>query len=145
MRKSRNQYDIFLSYSPKETSFAQQLARALKKQGLKVWYDEGKLRIGDSILRRIESALEKSRFFILVVSPDYFNSQWSNFEMGVAMSRNPGFNKEHILPVYLEDVNPKSLPPPLAYLNGIKAQGRSVEEIANLLVQKVIRNAAKVE
>jgi hypothetical protein len=48
------------------------LANALKVGGLDVWYDEFELRIGDSLRRKIDQGLAKSRFGIVVLSKDFF-------------------------------------------------------------------------
>jgi hypothetical protein len=35
----------------------------------------------------VQEALERSKHFLLVISPSYLTSAWGNFEMGVALSR----------------------------------------------------------
>ena len=49
------QYDVFLSYSSKETGpWCRELAERLRGDGLRVWFDEREIRPGDPIPKRIE-------------------------------------------------------------------------------------------
>ena len=70
-----NPFDVFLSFAHNDSSLAGALADALEKKGLRVWYDKRRLRLGDSFLHTIEDALEQSRCFLLLISPDYFRGQ----------------------------------------------------------------------
>jgi hypothetical protein len=134
MKKRKNEHQIFLSYSQKDSHTASQLVDALEKRGLRVWYDKGKLRIGDSFLRGIEKALEQSDYFILLLSPEYLKSQWTNFEMGVALTR-----KNHIFPIFTQKLDPKLLPPLFSTVRGISVADHSIEEIASMVSKKIKR------
>ena len=64
-------YDVFISHASEDKEeVVRPLANALRKAGLKVWYDEFELHIGDSLRRKIDQGLEKIRFGIVVISPD---------------------------------------------------------------------------
>jgi len=145
MNKNKPTFDAFISYSAEDGLFAKNLANALRNQGLKVWYDEGKLRFGDSFLREIENALEESRYFILILSPSYFDKQWANFELGVALSRDFASRKKHIFPIYARDIDPKSLPPSLAKLGGLYAKEHPVDEIAAILAENILQDVSESE
>ncbi len=57
------------------------------KAGLKVWYDEFELHIGDSLRRKIDQGLAKSRFGIVVISPDFIRKGWTNYELDGLITR----------------------------------------------------------
>lgn len=57
-------YDVFLSHSAKDKVVVRPLAERLRKDGLKVWFDEWVLKPGDSIPAKIEAWLRHSRFTI---------------------------------------------------------------------------------
>ena len=42
-------YDVFLSHSAKDNLVVRDVAERLKKDGLRVWFDEWEIRPGDSI------------------------------------------------------------------------------------------------
>jgi hypothetical protein len=51
-------HDVFLSHSAKDKTVVRPLAERLRKDGLKVWFDEWVLKLGDSIPAKIEEGLE---------------------------------------------------------------------------------------
>ena len=113
---TETQFDVFLSNAHRDSSVAAALAKALKKKGLRVWYDQEQVRLGDSFLRDIEYALEHSHCFLLLISPHYSRSQWSNFEMGVALSR--AREGHRIVPVFIGDIDSLALPPYVRHFQG---------------------------
>jgi len=139
MKKRTPHYDLFLSYAKEDSDFARDLAKLLKAKNIAVWYDHGKLRIGDSFLRQIEDGLENSDFFLLLLSPDYFKKPWTEFERGVALVRG---GKKRILPVYLRHYKPNELQkiaPSIVDTTGIEADKHSMDEIATM-ISNLIKN-----
>lgn len=63
------------------------MAEALQKHGLKVWYDEFTLRIGDSLRRKIDEGLANSRVGLVVLSPTFLNKGWTNHELDGIVTR----------------------------------------------------------
>ena len=75
------------------------LANALKNLGIKVWYDEFEMRIGDSLRRKIDKGLANSRFGIVVVSRDFIKKGWTNYELdGIITKAVSG--EQIILPIW---------------------------------------------
>lgn len=52
-----------------------------KKLGLDVWYNKFELKIGQSLRRKIDEGLAKSRFGILVLSKSFLSKGWTNYEL----------------------------------------------------------------
>jgi predicted nucleotide-binding protein len=130
-------YDVFMSYSQKDKPLARKLVEALTKRGLRVWYDEDSIRVGDSFLSGMSEALEQSRYFVLIISPDYLSSTWQNFELGVALGRKWSSRQAAVVPVFVADVDKSSLPPPISHLQGINAKHLSPEKIADEVAEIV--------
>ncbi len=100
-------YDVFLSHSSKDkrskppTSIhdtggnpvVRDVAERLRKDGLRVWFDEWEIRPGDSIPAKIEEGLERSRVLVLCMSANAFGSDWAQLESGTFRFRDP-LNKE---------------------------------------------------
>jgi hypothetical protein len=86
-------YDVFLSHSSKDKNIIRPLADRLKKDGVKVWFDEWEIRPGDSIPAKIEEGLEHSRVLVLCMSANAFGSDWAQLEEGTFRFRDP-LNKE---------------------------------------------------
>ncbi|MDS4070064.1 MAG: toll/interleukin-1 receptor domain-containing protein [Candidatus Competibacter sp.] len=75
-------YDLFLSHSSKDKAVVRPLAERLRKDGLKVWFDEWEVKPGDSIPAKIEEGLEHSRVLVLCMSAHAFGSDWAQLEAG---------------------------------------------------------------
>ncbi len=93
-------YDVFVSHATEDKDeVASPLANALVEAGLRVWYDEFELRIGDSLRRKIDFGLARSRFGIVVLSPSFFAKQWPQYELdGLVTMELTG--KQTILPLW---------------------------------------------
>jgi len=99
-RAPENAWDAFISHaSADKESFVGGLAAALKKAGLKVWYDEFELKVGDSLRRKIDEGLAKSRYGIVVLSPNFFVRQWPQTELDGLAGRQNAEGRNVILPV----------------------------------------------
>lgn len=94
------EYDVFISHASEDKeSVVRPLARALVNHGLKVWYDEFELKIGDSLRRKIDRGLAKSRFGIVVLSKDFIKKGWTNYELdGIISKANTG--EQVLLPIW---------------------------------------------
>lgn len=93
-------WDVFISHASEDKeSFVRPLANALIAEGLKVWFDEFTLRLGDSLRRKIDSGLVASRFGIVVLSPAFFQKEWPQKELDGLFARESGGQKV-ILPIW---------------------------------------------
>ena len=77
---------IFISYSRKDIDFVRKLAGDLEKAGYDVWWDLTDLRGGDDWPRVIPAAIEASKYFIIVLSPNSAVSDWVEKEYTHALS-----------------------------------------------------------
>ena len=80
-------YDVFISHASEDKDFVTPLAHALRDAGLRVWYDEFELGIGDSINEQINVGLSSCLFGIVVLSPSFFRKHWTQHEMSGLMAR----------------------------------------------------------
>jgi hypothetical protein len=75
-------WDVFISHASEDKAVvAKPLADMLQAKGLKVWYDEYTLSIGDNLRRSIEQGLAGSRYGIVVLSPNFFAKKWTQLEL----------------------------------------------------------------
>ena len=62
-------WDAFVSHASEDKeSFVRPLVNALQDAGLKVWFDEHTLKVGDGLRRSIDRGLAQSRFGVVIVS-----------------------------------------------------------------------------
>ncbi|HEV7405253.1 MAG TPA: toll/interleukin-1 receptor domain-containing protein, partial [Chthoniobacteraceae bacterium] len=95
------QYDVFLSHSAKDKDVARDIAERLRKDGVKVWFDEWVLKPGDSIPAKIEEGLEHSRVLVLCMSANAFGSDWAQLESGTFRFRDPLNEERRLIPLRL--------------------------------------------
>lgn len=96
------EWDVFISHASEDKdTFVRQLADALKAHGIRVWYDDFTLRMGDSLRRSIDEGLSKSRYGIVVLSPRFFAKEWPQKELDGLVVRERNGEKV-ILPVWLD-------------------------------------------
>jgi hypothetical protein len=93
---------LFLSHSWYDKFFARNLAEILESRGVKVWIDEGELKVGDSLLQRISEGIGKTDFFGIVLSHNSVSSSWVQKELQIAMTYEIDGKKIRVLPILLE-------------------------------------------
>lgn len=76
-------------------------AEALQGKGLEVWYDEFTLRIGDSLRRKIDAGLARSRVGLVVISPSFISKGWTNYELDGIVTRSVS-GEQILLPIWHE-------------------------------------------
>jgi hypothetical protein len=95
-------FDVFISHASEDKDdFVRPLAAALTALGLKVWYDEWTLAIGDSLRQKIDEGLAASDYGIVVLSRTFFAKNWTQAELDGLFVREMAGHKV-ILPVWHE-------------------------------------------
>lgn len=93
-------WDVFICHASEDKDeIARALANALYAKGLSVWYDEFSLRVGDSLRQSIDHGLLRSKFGIVILSPNFFEKHWPQQELNGLATRELG-GKKVILPVW---------------------------------------------
>jgi hypothetical protein len=93
-------FDVFISHASEDKeSIVRSLATELSDQGLKVWYDEFTLRIGDSLRQKIDKGLAKSRVGLVVLSPSFVAKGWTNYELDGIVTRSVS-GEQILLPIW---------------------------------------------
>lgn len=95
-------FDVFISHASEDKeAIVRPLAHALQDAGLGVWYDEFELRIGDSLRRKIDKGLARSRFGVVVFSKAFFGKGWTNYELDGLVTRTIT-GEQILLPIWHE-------------------------------------------
>lgn len=94
------EYDVFICHASEDKeSFVRELAKKLSDKGLRVWYDEFTLLLGDSLRRKIDFGLSKSRYGVVVLSKNFFAKEWPQKELDGLVAREVDGEKV-ILPIW---------------------------------------------
>jgi len=139
-------YDVFISHASEDKDlFVRPLANALRERDLAVWFDEFELMVGDSLRRKIDAGLARSRFGVVVLSPSFFAKEWPKRELDGLVTREIAGGQQLILPIWhdvsLDDVLRFS--PPLADKLALSTADNNIEEIANQIAAVARRSEAQ--
>lgn len=136
-------FDVFISHASEDKDeIVRPLAHALKQQGLDVWYDEFKLRLGDSLRRKIDAGLARSTFGIVVLSQAFFKKDWPNYELDGLVTRAVT-GEQVLLPIW-HNVSKQEVirfSPSLADKLARSTATHTVEEIAVEIADMVKRSS----
>ena len=106
---------VFLSHSSLDKNFVDRLASDLERISVGVWYDKWEIRVGDSIIEKIEQGMNSHDFLAIVLSPNSVESEWVKREVNAALMRELEEKKVVVLPILIADCKIPSLLKPKAY------------------------------
>ncbi len=90
---------IFLSHNTKDKSFAKRLAHDLQDEGVQVWIDEAEMLVGDSLIRKLDQAIQDMEYLGVILSPDSVNSEWVQKEVEIALVHEIQGKRVKVLPL----------------------------------------------
>jgi TIR domain len=82
------EWDAFISHASEDKDFVRELVSVLDKFGVRLWYDEFKLKLGDSLVASINKGLAHSPFGVLVLSAAFLGKPWPEYERRGITSRD---------------------------------------------------------
>lgn len=94
---------IVISYAHEDSGFVDNLAANLFKNRVPVWVDRWELKVGDSILRRIESAIQDADALLVVLSKASVESEWCKKELTAGLVRELEAKSVFVLPIVVDD------------------------------------------
>ena len=133
-------YDAFICHASEDKEqIARPLAEALKTRGFYIWYDEFTLKVGDSLRRMIDQGLVNSKYGIVILSPDFFQKAWPQYELDGLITREI-HGENVILPVWhkVEKEDVMGYSPSLADKIAAVTNDKTVAEVADELVKVLI-------
>ena len=139
--ENKENYDAFISYASEDReTFVRPLAKALKSAGIKIWYDDFSLSIGDSIREKIDYGLAQSRFGVAVLSPHFFEKSWPQYELDAIIELVIA-NKQRILPIWYNLTHDElmKISPALAGRLAIDASEKDIPKIARKLIKEIMK------
>ncbi|MGV9264280.1 toll/interleukin-1 receptor domain-containing protein [Kitasatospora sp. NPDC003701] len=93
-------HDLFISHASEDKGdLVRPLYSALGRLGLRVWYDEQSLSIGDSLSGAIDSGLKAARYGAVILSPNFLKKAWPEYELRSLIALESGRPKR-ILPIW---------------------------------------------
>lgn len=94
---------VFFCYSHQDKDFVDRLAKQLVLRRAWVWVDRWELNVGDSIVGRVQEAIEKASAVVVVLSRSSVGSPWVQRELQSVIYREVQGQQSLVIPVVIED------------------------------------------
>ena len=99
-------YDVFISYSSHDKDWVRGiLLKKIEKSGLCAFIDFRDFERGAPCIREMERGVVKCRKTLLVLTPDYINSEWCEIESVMAQTQSPANRDLRLIPVLKRECN----------------------------------------
>jgi hypothetical protein len=107
-------YDAFISYNQNDSDWVETVLQPrLERAGLRLCLPDRDFELGAARIVNMENAVARSRKTLLILTPNWSTSQWSEFEGLLVQSSDPAGVRRRLLPLI---VRPSPLPTRLSYL-----------------------------
>ena len=113
MHEASDRPILFVCHASEDKPFVDRLIDALDSRAFHVWYDKREILVGDSIVGRINEALETVRFVLAVLSPCSVVKPWVVRELNSTLMRQLDRKQVIVLPALIANCD---LPPLIADL-----------------------------
>lgn len=94
---------IFISYSHQNKTFVDRLAAQLVQRNVNIWLDRWELSVGDSLVDRIQEAVDGASALLVILSKASVSSEWCKKELSAGLLRELEEKRVVVMPVMLED------------------------------------------
>ena len=95
-------FDVFISYSSQDADWVRDwLLPRLEKAELRVCIDYRDFQIGVARLVNIERAIKRSTRTLLILTPNWVENEWNNFDALLLQTKDPAGLRRRLLPLML--------------------------------------------
>lgn len=130
--------DFFISHASEDKEdFVRELAQQLIRNGATVFYDEYSIKLGDSLIQKINEGLQNAKYGIVVLSNFFFEKKWTNAELQSIF--NKSVNDDFKLLIIYHNIDNDFVRSKFPLLADIKATSstKGFEKVADELFEAV--------
>jgi hypothetical protein len=109
--------DFFISYSKADQVWAEWIAWILEEAGLSVIIQAWDFRPGGNFILNMQRAASLAEKTIVVLSPTYLQSEYTQPEWGAAFARDPQGKERKLIPVRIAKCKPTGMLAPIIYVD----------------------------
>jgi len=93
---------VFVCHATEDKPSARRIAAYVRQTGVDVWLDEWEIKVGDSIVEKINSGISSATHLLLLLSATSVQKSWVRRELSSALMRQLSGNSVRVLPVLLD-------------------------------------------
>jgi formylglycine-generating enzyme required for sulfatase activity len=109
--------DFFISYTSVDEAWATWIAWQLEEVGFTTAIQAWDFRPGSNFVQDMQQAIEDTERTIAVLSSHYLSSRFTKAEWMAAFAKDPAGQQGLLLPIRVDECNPKGLLPQIVYIN----------------------------
>jgi hypothetical protein len=94
---------LFVCHASEDKAFAEHLVHALDRSAMYAWFDKREVLVGDSIVAKIQDALQQVRYVVALLSRSSIKKPWVQRELNSTLMRQLAGNDVQILPALLDN------------------------------------------
>ncbi|WP_029035176.1 toll/interleukin-1 receptor domain-containing protein [Salinimicrobium terrae] len=130
--KENKKYDAFISYSHNNIKEIERLRSFLMDVRLSVWYDM-ELKPSQDIQNTLTEAINNSRFMIIVITKDYYDSEWLKKELEIGLLKQVE-GKINVIPISIGPIDFQRLPKELQNIHFLQLnENFSIDDLKPLI------------
>jgi glucokinase len=99
---AEGKHDVFLSYASEDLDIANRIRTELEKEQYSVWMDASRILAGDNFVTEIFSAIQNSRYFLIVLSSHSTRSDFVREEYSAAWNESIKNAEVTVIPILYE-------------------------------------------
>lgn len=105
--------DVFISHSHADATFAAKLSAQLESEevlengtvrNIRVFLDQWDIKPGENIPNRLIDALDRARYVVCLLSPEFLTSDWAHFEFTSVVAQDPLNRRGKLVGLRVRDV-----------------------------------------
>lgn len=96
----------FISYAGCDSGFAKTVAKSLEDQGVPVWFAEWDIDYGDDIVEEIQTGLETTDTFLIILTPESVSRPWVRKELSAVFNSVLSKDRRLIIPLMHKKCDP---------------------------------------
>ena len=134
--------DLFISYTHADTAWAEWIGYALEEEGFSVVIQAWDFRPGKNFVMEMQEAASKAKRTLIVLSPDYLQSQFASPEWAAAFGQDSQGRDMKLVPVMVRTCQPTGL---LTSIVQIRIAGMDEAAAHRALIAGIDQKRAKPE
>ena len=100
MCNTTENYSVFVSHSSTDKiNYVDDLVKEIRSLGISVFYDTDVISWGDNLKAKIDSGLKNCKLAVIVISPSYFDREWTEYEIQKLLDRQDAEKSKLIMPI----------------------------------------------
>lgn len=138
IRTTKFAWDVAISFAGENRDVAKELKNELKERSIEVFYDfDQQAQLWGQDLSKVltETYRNDAQFMIIIVSKDYPQKDWTNFEFINGKDAEKERPIEYLLPLRLDDTHIVGLKETIGFIDLRK---QTIKDVADILEEKLI-------